>query len=118
MEEHMNEDTETPMEEIPGKQKGSVKYYYKGYIYHLDDRYDPGTLRCCERGTAFKCKARIELASDNFLNDVHEVTGKHNHDADFLIPLKNQFEKDVLTLCRTTFLDITDIFDNILSKQK
>lgn len=97
--------------ELPGKREGSVRYFYNGYVYHVDSRNEY-ILRCSMR-SSLRCPGKI-IVNDN--NIVEFFTGHADHAPDMTILEKELFKNRLIERSRETFNPYEEIFNDAVDE--
>ena len=97
------------MEELPGERAGTRRFYYAGYLYHLDARNEVfETYRCATRGR-IRCRGAVRVEGGRL-----ELISPHDtHEPNLYSMLEALMKAELLELCRDTFLSPLQIYREV-----
>ncbi|KAL7294039.1 hypothetical protein TKK_0012513 [Trichogramma kaykai] len=105
------------MEVLPGKQANTIIYYYKGYLYHRDNR--SGTIFRCARRQKDDCDARlyVQHRNDIFREEAICQAGVHFCQKMDVYVLRLKFIKELEELAGSSYDGLKEIYDRLKRKE-
>lgn len=96
------------MEEVEGKQAGSMLHIFDGYLYYRDRRFAGQTFRCTLRQPG-GCSGRVIIGE----NDDLVLVVNHNHPRDWDLADMYRAKTRMIRLSKSTNDPLKEIFDQV-----
>ena len=96
------------MDEVPGKRRGTRKYIYAGYVYHLDTASAENNIYRCSTRSTSRCTGTARVQGHQV-----EVVQAHDHAANSHVLQEAIMRSEILQLCGETSRTFDDIYREV-----
>lgn len=98
------------MEEIQGKSRNSIVYFYESYTYHIDKRIQD-TYRCSNR-RSHGCRGLALVNEDGTVT----IASVHDHPPNNMAARISKLRQEMYRLCEESVQPFKKIFDDVCER--